>query len=167
MKIALIAAMARNRVIGNNNSLPWHLPEDLQAFKRITLGKPVIMGRKTFDSIGRPLPGRVNIVLSRQQGWQPEGVFVVADLDQAIARARALADPACEEIMVIGGEQIYRQALPFAQRLYLTQVDIEVAGDARFPDLDERHWRQVSAVKGFSEKTQISFEMVVLDRVAC
>jgi dihydrofolate reductase len=166
MKIALIAAMARNRVIGNNNSLPWHLPEDLQGFKRITLGKPLIMGRKTFDSIGRPLPGRINIVLSRQQGWQREGVLVVADLDQAIARARELADPACEEIMVIGGEQVYRQALPLAHRLYLTLVDIEMAGDAWFPDLDVRHWRQVSAVKGFSEKTQISFEMVVLDRVA-
>jgi len=165
MKIALIAAVANNGVIGNNNALPWHLPEDLKAFKRITLGKPVIMGRKTFESIGKPLPGRVNIVLSRQPGWQPEGVQVVATLEEAIAVARQVADPACGEIMVIGGEQIYRQALPLADRLYLTLVALDVAGDSHFPALDESRWEEVSRVEGYSEKGQIYFTFVVRERV--
>ena len=164
MRIALIAAVAANGVIGHDNQLPWHLPEDLKAFKRITLGKPLIMGRKTYESIGRPLPGRTNIILSRQSDWAPEGVRVAADLEQAFAIARqVLGDK--DEVMVIGGEQIYRLALPFADRLYLTLVDCEVMGDTRFPDIDPALWREVSRKPGRSETESITFSFVIWDRV--
>ncbi|MCK9564311.1 MAG: dihydrofolate reductase [Bacteroidales bacterium] len=165
MKVALIAAVAANGVIGQDNQLPWHLPEDLKAFKRITLGKPLIMGRKTFESIGRPLPGRTNIVLSRQVGWAPEGVRVAADLHQALAIARQVAAGDEDEVMVIGGEQIYRLALPLADRLYLTLVDREVPGDTRFPDTDPALWREVSRQPGHSTSGDISFSFVIWERV--
>ncbi|HLS97972.1 MAG: dihydrofolate reductase [Porticoccaceae bacterium] len=163
MRIALIAAVAANGVIGSDNRLPWHLPEDLREFKRVTLGKPVIMGRKTFESIGRPLPGRTNIVLSRQPGWRAEGVLVAADLASALDLARGVA--ADGEVMVIGGEQIYRQALPLAERLYLTFVDLAVAGDARFPELDSTQWRELSRAESRSEKDGIPFAFAVWERV--
>lgn len=166
MKIALIAAVAANGVIGVDNRLPWHLPEDLREFKRITLGKPVIMGRKTYQSIGRPLPGRTNIVLTRQVGWRADGVRVVADLDAALALARELVDEADGEAVVIGGEQIYRQALPLADRLYLTLVDRVVAGDTRFPELDSDAWREVSRREGVSAADGISFAFVVRDKTS-
>lgn len=144
MKLALIWAMARNRTIGRNNALPWHLPEDLKYFKRVTLGKPVIMGRKTWESIGRPLPGRTNIVISRDAGFQAEGVRVVQTLEQALALAEkiCLIDGA-DEAVVIGGAQIYALALPLADRLYLTQVHADVEGDAHFPPLDLAQWHEV------------------------
>ncbi len=132
--ISLIAAMDRNRAIGKGNALPWHLPDDLKHFKHITLGKPVVMGRKTFESLGcRPLPGRRNIVVSRN-GFAAEGAEVFASLEEALAAAQAEA----EEVMVIGGAQIYQQALPRADRVYLTRVETEVEGaDAWFPELDD------------------------------
>lgn len=144
MKLALIWAMARNRTIGRNNALPWYLPEDLKYFKRVTLGKPVIMGRKTWESIGRALPGRTNIVISRDAGFQAEGVRVVQSLEQALALAEkiSLIDGA-EEAVVIGGAQIYALALPHADRLYLTQVHADVEGDAHFPPLDLAPWHVV------------------------
>ena len=163
MKIALIAAVAANGVIGQDNSLPWHLPEDLKAFKRITLGKPVIMGRKTYESIGRPLPGRTNIVLSRQPDWAPPGVLVATDLDQALDLAGQAGGEG--EVMVIGGEQIYRQALPRADRLYLTLVDREVPGDTCFPAVDSAQWREVSRQPGQAAADNISFVFVIWDRV--
>ncbi len=143
MKLALIWAMARNRTIGRNNALPWYLPEDLKYFKRVTLGKPVIMGRKTWDSIGRPLPGRTNIVITRDAGFQAAGARVVGSLDEALALAEkiCLIDGA-EEAVVIGGAQIYALALPRADRLYLTQVHAEVEGDAHFPPLDLDKWEE-------------------------
>ncbi|MCG9095644.1 dihydrofolate reductase [Laribacter hongkongensis] len=136
--LALIAARARNGVIGLDNRMPWHLPEDLAYFKRVTLGKPVVMGRKTFESIGRPLPGRLNIVVTRNPGWQAAGVQVAHSLDAALALA-AVAAP--EEIMLIGGAELYRQALPQADVLYLTEIDAEFAGDAFFPEVDLARWR--------------------------
>ena len=144
MKLALIWAMARNRTIGRNNALPWYLPEDLKYFKRVTLGKPVIMGRKTWESIGRPLPGRTNIVISRDAGFQAEGMRVVQTLEQALALAEkiCLIDGA-DEAVVIGGAQIYALALPHADRLYLTQVHADVEGDAHFPPLDLAQWHEV------------------------
>jgi len=136
--------MARNRTIGRNNALPWHLPEDLKYFKRVTLGKPIIMGRKTCDSIGRPLPGRTNIVITRDAGFQAEGARVVLSLEQALALAEkiCLIDGA-EEAVVIGGAQIYALALPLADRLYLTQVHADVEGDAHFPPLDLALWHEL------------------------
>lgn len=135
--ISLIAAMAEDRVIGRDNTMPWHLPADLAHFKQITLGKPVIMGRKTLESIGRPLPGRHNIVISRNPDFRPEGVTVVADLDAAIAAAGDVA-----ELMIIGGATIYAQMLPRADRLYLTFIALAVEGDARFPDWTACAWRE-------------------------
>lgn len=163
MTIALIAAVAANGVIGQDNHLPWHLPEDLRHFKQITLGKPLIMGRKTYESIGRPLPGRTNIVLTRQAGWAPEGVIVAEHLDQALTLARQAMREG-HEIMVIGGEQIYRQALPLADRLYLTLVERDVPGDARFPDVDPAQWREVSRQVGHSDKEDLAFAFVVWER---
>ena len=121
MRLALIAAVAENGIVGRDNKLPWHLSEDLKYFKRTTLGKPVVMGRKTWDSIGRPLPGRTNIVISRQPNLRLEGASVVADLPAALCLAEAIASlDGSDELMVIGGSEIYALALPMAQRLYLT-----------------------------------------------
>ncbi|RMF17881.1 MAG: dihydrofolate reductase [Gammaproteobacteria bacterium] len=145
MRIAMIAAMAQNRVIGRNNKLPWYLPEDLKYFKRITMGKPMIMGRKTFESIGKPLPGRATFVVTRNPDWTAEGVTVVPDLRAALRKAEAWAEcAAVDEVIVAGGGQIYTEALPHADRLYLTQVHADVAGDAWFPAFDESEWAEVS-----------------------
>jgi dihydrofolate reductase len=145
MRISLIVAVSRNGVIGVNNELPWHLPEDLKHFKTITMAKPVIMGRKTYDSIGRPLPGRVNIVLSRDTSWHSDGVMKATTLDQALSFARgACLESNLEEIMVIGGEQIYRMTIEVAERIYLTEVDINIQGDAFFPEIDPTLWREES-----------------------
>lgn len=145
MRIALIAALAQNRVVGRDNTLPWSLPGDLQNFKRLTLGKPVVMGRKTFDSIGRPLPGRSNLVISRNPQLQIEGVEVVSSLEWALQRAQEIASAtSADEIMVIGGGEIYSQTLPLAQTLYLTEVHASVEGDAWFPEFEPQDWRESS-----------------------
>ena len=145
LPLALIVAAADNNVIGRNNALPWHLPADLQHFKRKTLGKPILMGRKTFESIGRPLPGRSNIVISSNRDFFADGVRVVYSLDSAIELAEDIAFiDGSEELVVIGGEQIYRLALPLVQRLYLTRVHVSPDGDALFPPLDADVWREVA-----------------------
>lgn len=161
-RIAMIAALANNRVIGRDNTLPWHISADLKHFKRTTLGKPIIMGRKTFESIGRPLPGRPNIVVSRRANFQPEGVSVVDNAEQAVALGRAVAiEEGAEEVMVIGGEQLYRSLLPLAQRLYLTEVHCDIEGDAWFPPLDAG-WREVERQSGSEGDWHFSF--VTLNR---
>lgn len=145
MRLSIIVAAAENGVIGRNNALPWHLSEDLQHFKRLTLGKPILMGRKTFESIGRPLPGRTNIVISTNPDYQPDGVRVVGSLPDALALAESIAlIDGAEELMVIGGAQIYAEALPRAQRLYLTRVHAEVEGDAFLPAIDWSQWRETA-----------------------
>jgi dihydrofolate reductase len=136
--ISMIAAMANNRVIGLDNKMPWHLPAELQLFKRATFGKPIVMGRNTFESIGRPLPGRLNIVLSRQAEYQPAGVTVVATLDDAVTAAGDV-----EELMIIGGATIYNQCLAAADRLYLTHIDLTTTGDTWFPDYEQYTWREL------------------------
>ena len=134
LPLALIAACAHDNVIGLDNSMPWHLPQDLKHFKATTLGKPIIMGRKTWDSLGRPLPGRLNLVVSRQADLQLEGAEVFADLASAIIRAEQWArEQGVDEVMLIGGGQLYAQALPQADRIYLTRIDLQVEGDAFFP----------------------------------
>lgn len=135
--VSLIAAMAKNRAIGIDNRLPWRLPEDLAHFKRTTLGKPIVMGRKTWESLGRPLPGRLNIVVTRNPGWHAEGCVATTSLDAALAAAGAV-----DEVFVIGGAELYGHALERADRLYLTEIGIEVAGDAFFPELDRARWRE-------------------------
>jgi len=136
MTVALVAALAENRVIGKDNRLPWHLPEELAHFKALTMGKPLVMGRKTHQSIGRPLPGRRNIVLTR--GEAPAGCERAGSVEEALALCREVP-----EVMVIGGEEVYRQFLPLAGRQYLTMVAGHYEGDAFYPEFDPRHWREL------------------------
>jgi dihydrofolate reductase len=148
LPLCLIAALAENRVIGRDNQLPWHLPADLKHFKALTLGKPIIMGRKTWDSLGRPLPGRLNLVVSRQPGLQLEGAEVFASLEAALVRAEAWARAEdAEELMLIGGAQLYELGLAMADRLYLTRVGLSPQGDAWFPQVDETIWHLASAIE--------------------
>jgi dihydrofolate reductase len=144
-KLAIIVAVAENGVIGRDNGLPWRLSGDLQYFKRVTMGKPVIMGRKTYESIGRPLPGRRNIVITRNPSFQADGIDVVPSLDAALALAgSAAAAEGVEETVVIGGAEIYRAALPLADRLYITEVHASVEGDTLLPEIDWDQWRESS-----------------------
>lgn len=136
MKLSMIVAMARDRVIGRDNCMPWHLPADLAHFKSITLGKPIVMGRRTFESIGRPLPGRRNLVISRNPDYAPAGVEVFASATAALAAVAS--EP---EVMVIGGGNLYAQLLAQADTLYLTHIDLVVEGDTRFPDYAGYQWR--------------------------
>ena len=164
MKISLIVAVSRNGAIGLNNQLPWYLPEDLKYFKSVTMGKPLIMGRKTFDSIGRPLPGRANIVLTRDPQWTSDGVEVVQSVEQALVAGEIACEAAdVDEIMVIGGEQIYRMTIDLADRIYLTQVDADVEGDAFFPDIDLNDWSQ-TRVKLPEIIDKHPYQFLVLDR---
>lgn len=142
MKVSFVVAAADNRCIGSNNALPWYLPEDLKYFKRVTMGKPIIMGRKTFESIGKPLPGRTNIVITHNKQYSKDGIKVVTSLDDAlkIAEAVALIDGQ-EEVMVIGGAGIYALCLPRADRLYYTKVHAVVNGDAFFPEVNWNEWK--------------------------
>jgi dihydrofolate reductase len=136
--ITLIVAVADSGVIGRDNALPWHLPDDLKRFKQLTLGKPIVMGRKTFESIGKPLPGRHNIVVTRDASYRREGVTVVHGVDAALQAAGDVP-----EIMIIGGADLFRLFLPRAGRLHLTRVHADVAGDIRWSAIDEREWRRV------------------------
>ncbi len=142
MKISLIAAMADNGVIGVDNRLPWNLPGDMRWFRENTLGKPIIMGRKTFDSIGKALPGRTNIVVTRDGGFYAENCIVVNDIDSAFGAAGEAGEAG--EVMVIGGASFYEQTLPLADRLYLTLIHADIEGDARFPAIDFNHWKEVA-----------------------
>lgn len=165
--LAVIVAVADNGVIGRNNALPWRIPADLQYFKRTTLGKPVIMGRKTFESIGRPLPGRANIVITRDAGYAADGVRVVGSLQDALALAGdiALID-GVDETVVIGGAEIYRLAVPVADRLYVTEVHAEVEGDALMPAVDWTQWREVSRERCAAEDPNpYDYSFVVYERV--
>lgn len=167
MKLALIVAMAQNRVIGINNNLPWYLPNDLKYFKSVTMGKPVIMGRKTHESIGKPLPGRTNIVISRNPEANFEGCRTVQTLEQALDLAGNIAFiEGAEETIVMGGAQIYELALAQADRLYLTEVHAEVNGDAYFPRFDHDQWREVGRETFEAEgPNPYDYSFVVLDRI--
>ncbi len=146
LPVSLIVAATRNQVIGLDNQMPWHLPADLRYFKQRTLGKPIIMGRKTWESLGRPLPGRLNIVITRQADIALEGAEVFADLDAAIERGQEwAAQQGVDEVMVIGGGQLYQQALTLAQRVYLTRIELELDGDTYFPVLDAQLWQKTDA----------------------
>ena len=165
MRISLIVAAAENGVIGRNGVMPWRLPSDLKTFRRLTMGKPVIMGRKTFQSIGKALDGRLNIVVSRDAAFQAPGAIVLASLAVAITQAKA--HTTADEIMVIGGAEIYRAALPLADRIYLTRVHAQPDGDATFQVPAKAGWREVSAMpipKG--EKDDFACTLVVLERSA-
>lgn len=144
-EIALIVAVARNGVIGSDGDLPWKMSSDLRHFKAVTMGKPMIMGRKTFESLGGVLPGRPHIIVTRQPDFARDGVDVAPRLEEAIDRGRTLAVAAgVDEVMVIGGGEIYRQSIGLARRIYLTEVQMEADGDTRFPNLDRDQWAEVS-----------------------
>ena len=140
--VTLVAAVARNAVIGQDGGMPWHLPQDLRHFRLLTTGHPMVMGRKTFDSIGRPLPGRTTIVITRDPSWSHAGVLAAGSLPDAIALGRQ--QPGGDEVMVVGGGEIYAQAMPLADTLEITRVDQEVQGDTTFPEIDPRVWKLVA-----------------------
>ena len=152
--------MDRNRLIGNKNQLPWHLPADLAHFKKVTMGKPIIMGRKTYESIGRPLPGRTNIVLTRAADFQAEGVLTANTLEQALEYAAGE-----DEVMIIGGSSIYELAMPRADRLYMTYIENNHEGDAWFPDFDLAHWRIIDSEEhAADEKNPSNYRFVTYRR---
>lgn len=159
MKVSLIVAMADNNVIGVDNQLPWHLPADLKYFKAVTMGKPIIMGRKTYESIGRPLPGRQNIVITRNTEWSVDGVTVVQSTEDAVASVSG-----AEEVMVIGGAEIYRAMLPLVHKLYVTEVSLSVAGDAFFPEIEAVHWQETSRDAHAAEADKPAYAFVTYER---
>jgi len=163
-RIAFVLAMSRNRVIGAKGTLPWRMPSDLKRFKALTLGKPVIMGRKTWESLPRkPLPGRPNIVITRQAGYDAPGAVVVGTLAEALKHARGVAS---DEIAVIGGAEIFNELLPFADRIYLSEIDLEAEGDRYFPELKKDAWREISCeTHARGEGAAAGFTLRVLDRV--
>lgn len=161
--IVLVVARARNGVIGAEGAMPWHLPGDLRRFKAITVGKPVVMGRKTFESIGRPLPGRHNIVLTRDAAWRAEGVSIAANLAEAIAAA-GMEPRTFGEIMIIGGGAIYAQALPLAERVELTEIDLAPEGDTFFPQLAADQWSEVARLHQPAEAGRPAHDFVTLVR---
>jgi dihydrofolate reductase len=139
--ISLVVAASTNNCIGKNNQLPWHLPNDLKFFKNTTWGMPVVMGRKTFESVNKILPGRFNIVITRQQDWKADGVIVASDLDDAFKRSAATN---CKETFIIGGGDIFRQSMEMADRIYMTRVHTDLDGDTFFPVIDENKWQLTS-----------------------
>lgn len=163
MTVALIVAVAENGVIGREGGLPWRLSGDLRYFKAVTMGKPIIMGRKTFESIGRPLPGRPNLVVSRNRGFSSDGIEIFDGLDAAVAHAEGLG---LGEVMVIGGAGLYEAALKLVDRIYLTEVHAAVEGDVTFPAFDRAGWTEMSRERhSASEKDDHDHSFVVFDRV--
>ena len=159
--ITIIAAMARNRAIGFKGGMPWHLPGELKHFKETTMGKPIVMGRKTWESIGRALPGRQNIVITRKPAYQADNCLVVRSLEEAMDKA------AGDEVMIIGGGQLYRQALQYADRLILTLVDCEPEADTWFPEWSKNEWREISRrSQPVNEENALAYEVLNLERLS-
>ena len=167
IRLSIIVAVSENGVIGSDNTLPWHLPEDLRYFRRVTMGKPILMGRKTFESIGRPLPGRTNIVITRNPAYAMEGVRRVDSLAEGLSLAEQIALPGgVDEIVVIGGAQIYALAMPRADRLYITRVHANVEGDTLLPPVDWTQWRETSREHhAASGENPYDYSFVTFDRV--
>lgn len=161
MQLSIIVAMDRNRVIGNNDTLPWHISADLKNFKKITMEKPIVMGRKTHESIGRPLPGRENIIITRDKSYHAEGCTVLNSIEAVFEHCKDV-----DEVMITGGAEIYKYTLPEAARLYLTEVHTEVEGDTRFPEFNRNEWQEISreAFKA-DEKNEFDYSFVVLERI--
>jgi dihydrofolate reductase len=165
--ISLVVAMARNNVIGRDNGLPWQrLPEDLKHFKALTLGKPVLMGRKTFESIGKPLPGRTNLVLTRDRSWKADGVVVVHSISEALTADAIGGAPTSDAIAGIGGAEIYRLLMPLATRIHLTRIHADIPGDTVFPALDYSQWLETdSRAVAADESHAYDMTFVTLERV--
>jgi len=163
IRLSMIAAMGKNRVIGKDNDMPWHLPADLHHFKKTTLGSPIIMGRKTYDSIGRPLPGRLNIILSRNTEIEIEGCIVVDSLNKAIVLAE---QEMTEEVFITGGAHLYNKFLADADRLYITLIDEDFEGDTFFPDYTQLSWKEVSREDHLADDKNIhNYSFITLDRL--
>lgn len=161
MIISLIAAMDRNRVIGKKGTLPWYLPADLRHFKELTTGKPIIMGSTTFASIGKALPNRINIVMTRDSSFVAEGCVIVHSVEEALAAARG-----CDEVMVIGGAQVFEQFFPRANRMYLTMIDAEINGDVYFPAWNPAEWRETTReMHKPDEKNKYTYAFLTFDRI--
>lgn len=161
MQLSIIVAMDRNRVIGKNDTLPWHISEDLKHFKKITMGKPIVMGRKTHESIGRPLPGRENIIITRDKNYRVEGCTVLHSLEDVFEHCRNV-----DEVMITGGSEIYKYALEKASRLYLTEVHAEIEGDTFFPEFDRNEWQETGRETfKADEKNEFDYSFVVLDKI--
>ncbi len=162
MLISIIAAMGRNRAIGYKNTLPWRLPADLQRFKQLTLGHHILMGRKTYESIGRPLPGRTSIIITRQPNFQAEGCLIAYSLDEAIDLAKSRGE---QEAFIIGGAEIYAQALFIADRMYLTLVDAEPEADAFFPEFNKNLWEKGDKeIVAADEKNQYAVQFITWEK---
>ena len=163
IRLSLVAAVARNGIIGANQAMPWRLSTDLQRFKRLTLGKPVIMGRRTFESIGKPLAARPNIVVTGNRGMRHEGVTFASSIDAAVAAAMVSGS---DEAMVIGGGMVYAEMIDRADRLYITHVEAAPPGDTRFPPIDPAIWKSISSeVVAASEKDSVATRFVIYDRI--
>ncbi len=161
MKLSLVVAMDQNRVIGINGGLPWHLSSDLKYFRDITMGKPIIMGRKTYESIGRPLPGRRNIVVTRNTDFEAPGCDVVTSLETALELVKDVP-----EVMMVGGASLYIDTLPLADHIYMTEVHAEVEGDTWFPEIDLDEWHEVSRLRfSADEKNEYDYSFVVYERI--
>ncbi|WP_226530521.1 dihydrofolate reductase [Metabacillus niabensis] len=160
--ISLIVAMDKYRLIGRDNQLPWHLPQDLAYFKKVTMNHKIIMGRKTFESIGRPLPGRENIIVTRDSTYSQEGCTILHSIDEILE----LSSRSDEELFVIGGAEIFKEILPVSDRLYITEIDDEFEGDTYFPDRKETEWKKISVEKGTKDaKNPYDFEFVVYEKI--
>lgn len=159
--ISLVVAMAENGVIGRDNAMPWHLPDDLKRFKALTMGKPMLMGRKTFAAIGRALPGRTNIVLTRDRQWQAAGVVAVHSLDEALERAGPVA-----EICAIGGAELFRLVMPRAGRIHLTRIHASIPGDTVFPPIEPSEWHEVDRIEHpADERHAFAMSFITLERL--
>ena len=164
ISVAMILAMDKNKLIGKEGGMPWHIPGEMAYFKEVTMGKPIIMGRKTYDSIGRPLPGRANIVVTRNTKWSADGVVVVGSLSEAIDLAVQLADAAVEEVMIIGGANLCREAMPMTERVYLTYIDHAYEGDTYFDSFNWSDWQERS--RQDNQHDDLAFSYLVLERAA-
>ena len=161
MKISLIVAMSENRVIGRDNKMPWHLSADLKRFKSLTMNSPILMGRKTFESIGKPLIGRTNMILSHNPNFKPEGCLVFSELNSALEQAQDYGD----ELFIIGGSTLYGMALPLAQRLYLAQIEASFEGDTFFPEIDLSAWNEVACECIVDdEKVDFTYRFITLEK---
>ncbi|HEY0751193.1 MAG TPA: dihydrofolate reductase [Chitinophagaceae bacterium] len=163
-RLSILVAMAKNRVIGRNNKLPWHLPADLKHFKSLTMGHPIIMGRKTYESIGKPLPGRTNIIITHQADYEVPGAMVVHSIEDAFLACKKATQLDVENF-VIGGEKLFQQTMMLCQRLYLTEIQKDFEGDTFFPQFDTNDWEEVRRDKYFDDNDgKLEYHFVVLDR---
>lgn len=163
-RLSILVAMAKNRVIGQNNTLPWHLPADLKHFKSLTMGKTIVMGRKTYQSIGRPLPGRTNIIITRQTSYEAPGAVVVNSVEDALRVCKEISAHDSENF-VIGGEKLYRQTIKICQRMYITEINRYFEGDTFFPEFNPDDWEETQRDKYFSDGDNcMEYHFVILDR---